>query len=375
MRRIIFAIFLFLTAFSCLAYGQKVEILYFYSDTCGVCLSLKQEFLPEFKEKYKNDVVFTELSIYQKENLERLFSIAETLGEKKPMVPAIVVADNLLIGKEQIKARLGSIVNGLLEGGSTFAHRSEISVEEVFGTLSVAALIGAGLLDGINPCAFAVIVFFISFLSVYGYDRREVFAISVFYILAVFLTYFAMGLGLFKFVYALQGFYVLVKIFYYTVAGVCFVLGSLAIYDYAVFRKKNSAGTQLLQLPSFIKKKINVVIGEKLRHKQGGMLWLAAISFSVGVMVSLLEAVCTGQVYVPTIFFILKLPHLRVRAFFYLIFYNVMFILPLAVIFILSFLGVSSVRFNSFLKKNLGIIKLLMAFLFFALGTAILSLH
>jgi len=350
-------------------------VLYFYSDTCGVCLSLRKDFLPTFKEKYQKDIQLNELNIYEKKNLEKLFAIAGKLGEEKPMVPAVVVRRKILIGRKAIETQLESIVQECLLSPDASSHEEATSVREVFSELSIAALIGAGLLDGINPCAFAVIVFFISFLSVYGYRRREVLCIGVFYILAVFLTYLLIGLGVFKFLYALKGFYRLVEIFYYAVSLACFLLGIFAVYDYILFLKKKNSGEQLLQLPLFLKKKINYIIGENLRHKQGGIIWLAGISFVIGLSVSLLEAVCTGQVYVPTIFFILKIPHLRVRALGYLILYNIIFILPLAVVFVLSFLGVSSGRFNDFLKKNLGLIKLFMAILFFALGTAILTLH
>ena len=46
--------------------------------------------------------------------------------------------------------------------------------EAFFNQITVWAIIGAGLADGINPCAFAVIIFFISFLAVYKYNRKEI---------------------------------------------------------------------------------------------------------------------------------------------------------------------------------------------------------
>ncbi|MCD6583724.1 MAG: hypothetical protein J7K71_03460 [Candidatus Omnitrophica bacterium] len=60
------------------------------------------------------------------------------------------------------------------------------------------------------------------------------------------------------------------------------------------------------------------------------------------------------------------------KAFIYPLIYNLVFIAPLIVIFLLSFLGVSSQEVNKFLKKNLDGVKLSMAVLFLVLGLVIL---
>jgi len=148
----------------------------------------------------------------------------------------------------------------------------------------------------------------------------------------------------------------------------------VALYDYYKFKKTGRSQEAILQLPKFLKKRINIVIGSRMREKKGGIWGLCVSSFVVGFLVSLLEAVCTGQVYIPTIVFILKNTDLKLKAATYLFLYNFMFILPLIVIFLLSLVGVSSTKFNNFLKKNLGRIKILMALVFFCLGLFILVL-
>jgi hypothetical protein len=87
-----------------------------------------------------------------------------------------------------------------------------------------------------------------------------------------------------------------------------------------------------------------------------------------GFLVSLLEAVCTGQLYLPTIAFVLKTTPFKLQALLYLIAYNIMFILPLLIIFLLALLGVTSGQFANFLKKHLVSVKVIMAFVFFSLG-------
>jgi cytochrome c biogenesis protein CcdA len=57
-------------------------------------------------------------------------------------------------------------------------------------------VLATGFADGLNPCAFAVLLFFISFLYVSRRPRVEIARIGVLYIFAVFLAYLLIGLGL-----------------------------------------------------------------------------------------------------------------------------------------------------------------------------------
>jgi len=59
------------------------------------------------------------------------------------------------------------------------------------------------LVDGLNPCAFATIVFFISYLAFMGRRSREVLAVGAALALGVFLTYLGIGVGLLRFLAAL----------------------------------------------------------------------------------------------------------------------------------------------------------------------------
>jgi cytochrome c biogenesis protein CcdA len=77
---------------------------------------------------------------------------------------------------------------------------------------------------------------------------------------------------------------------------------------------------------------------------------------------------CTGQVYLPTIIFVSSIPELRLQAVLYLIIYNLLFILPLVVIFILVYLGTTSKDLTTFLQGKAAAVKLAMAFVFISLG-------
>jgi cytochrome c biogenesis protein CcdA len=373
MKKFLFLFFIFISFYSFAA--DKLTVTLFYSPHCKACVKLKKEFLPSVKEKYQNKIQWLELNIDNSQrNLALLFSVAARF-EKKAVTPSILVGDTFLTGVKEIENGFEKAIKVAMERKHSILPFPKINLMQIFKGISVFTIIGSGLIDGINPCAFAVIVFFVSFLAVYGYRKREVIYVGLSYCMAVFITYLLIGLGFFNFLYSLSKIYILIKSFYYLVAAFCFFLFGLAVADYFKFRKKRKPEDLILQLPAFLKKRINIVIGSRLREKRGRSIFSLIISsFIIGFLVSILEAVCTGQVYIPTIAFILKNTNLRFKALTYLVIYNLMFIFPLIVVFSLSLLGFTSQKFNAFLRKNLGRVKIVMAFLFLILGIFILVL-
>lgn len=375
MKKAIFFLLIFLVMPVSSFAKERTTATLFYATQCKACHELKEEFLPQIEEKYKESVVWQELNTSEDaDSLNLLISLTKQFSLEKALIPSILVGDTFLIGGKEIEENLDLAIKAALKAEKSPVSFLKTDLIDFFKNFSVFTVIGNGLIDGINPCAFAVIVFFISFLGVYGYKKAEIIYVGTFYCLAVFITYLLIGLGLFNFFYSLEQTYLIIRVFYYFVALFCFLMAIAAFCDYYRFKKTGRSEEAILQLPKFLKKRINIVIGSRMREKKGGVWGLCISSFVVGFLVSLLEAVCTGQVYLPTIVFILKNTDLKLKAATYLFLYNFMFVLPLIVIFLLSLVGVSSTKFNNFLKKNLGRIKILMVLVFFGLGVLILCL-
>lgn len=79
-----------------------------------------------------------------------------------------------------------------------------------FGGLTIPAVLGAGVLDGLNPCSFALLVLFATYTltlvnsvtadgSPSSLARRRLLSAGSIYVGAVWITYFLIGLGLFSF--------------------------------------------------------------------------------------------------------------------------------------------------------------------------------
>lgn len=251
-------------------------------------------------------------------------------------------------------------------------QRHSQAVISRFLSFGLFTVMGAGLIDGFNPCAFTVLVFFISFLNFVGYRKRELLALGIIFILSVFVTYVLIGVGLFKFIRSLEVFGLLSKIIYLCTAALAIILGMYSLYDCYIYKKTGNPEEIKLKLPHLIKAKIQRIIQDATRSRTRTMIDLAIAVFISGFIVSLLESICTGQTYVPTIAYVLRTPSLRVSAFGYLALYNLMFILPLAVILIAALKGVSSEVFSKIAKGRLATIKLLTAGLFFLLGALLL---
>ncbi|MDP2937685.1 MAG: hypothetical protein Q8N72_00340 [Candidatus Omnitrophota bacterium] len=368
----------FISAYSQTQAHENNNLIIFHSPTCRKCIEAKAKIIPDIEKEFAGKVRTEYRDITDIENFKLLLSLKEKYGSTIENIwPVFYFNGHFLNARGKIKNGLRVLISeSLSQKPEGKQGLPSIDLIAYFRTFEPFAVISAGLIDGINPCAFTVIVFFISFLSLQGYKRGELIIIGLAFIFAVFITYLAIGLGLFGFLYKISGFWLISRIFNLTVGILSIILGILALYDFFKFKRTAQTEGLLLQLPQAVKNQIHSLIGLHYRRtkEEGGkalkvhILRLALSALIVGFLVSILEAVCTGQVYLPTITFVLKATHLKLQALGYLILYNVMFIVPLFIIFLFALLGVTSEQFSRLLKRHLSAIKILMAILFFGLG-------
>jgi len=245
-------------------------------------------------------------------------------------------------------------------------------------SLSIWMVVATGLGDSINPCAFTVLVFFMSFLAFIGYKRKKIFLIGGIFILIVFLTYLLIGLGIFNAFKSLGVYYILQILITFFTMLFAFILAGLNIFDYVIYKKTNNPEKTILKLPGIIKQKIHGVIRdnvdtrEKTGHIEKTFIGIVISTVVCAFLVTLLESVCTGQMYLPIIVFLTVSAPTKLLAIYYLILYNLMFVLPLAAIVILSGFGISSDMFSKIALKNLGKVKIATALIFLLLAIALL---
>jgi len=353
-----------------------VYMAYFYEQGCHDCDKAKAIWT-SIRQEYPN-LVIKSYDISLAENVE----LAEALGElyKMPeeerlLVPVIFIGDVYLFRNAITYARLEELIqqNSNKENIPPWEMVKEEGIEikerliTRFQSFGFAAVAVSGLIDGINPCAFATIIFFISYLALINRKGKEILWVGGMFAFAVFLTYFLIGTGALKIVTTLSFLPLARKIFSIVTAGIAFVLGFISLSDYIQFKKKGTSKDAKLQLSPFIKNMIHSVIRKNVRLSN--YILMAVVT---GFIVSLLELACTGQIYLPTLMFISTIPNLKINAIFYLLLYNLMFIVPLVLVFSFSYWGTSSAQWAALTQRNFGKIKMAMTLLFFGLAALLL---
>lgn len=261
---------------------------------------------------------------------------------------------------------------GMVNGGGNGekGERGEESVlVERLRRWSAVGMAVAGALDGLNPCAFATVIFMASLLAMAGRKSRDVLVMGAVFTVASYVTYFGIGFG------ALQ---VLRKLSLWRVAGdvlrwgMVVVLGVLAVMSWRDawrFMRVGRADAVSLQVPGAIKERVHGIL--RTRMGVGGLVVGALVA---GCLVTLLESVCTGQIYVPTLVFLARDPAMGGRALGLLALYNLFFIGPLIVVIVAVWWGTRSPQLAEWSRRNVAPAKVLMGVLFAVMAALLVVL-
>jgi len=347
-----------------------INIYYFYQTGCKECN--RTEILLSHLERYYSGVMVYRFDIIDDTN--KIFfeglAVRNKIPEKERLIiPAIIVGEDYLIKDDISLKNIDPLLKKYATGSPQFETLNLVTAERSifarFSKFSIFGVMGAGLLDGVNPCAFATLIFFVSYLLFIGRLRRDIILMAIFFILAVFVTYFAIGFGAFKVLKYLSGFDAIATIIFIGFGIVAFVLGILSLRDYFIARR-GDLDKMLLQLPLGIKQRIHKNIKEK--SAVGGIIFGSLLA---GFLVSILEFGCTGQVYLPTITFMVSKAGIALKPLLALFLYNIMFVLPLIAIAIVATLF-STQDIAQSLTTKIPAIKFFTALLFFVLGTLLI---
>jgi cytochrome c biogenesis protein CcdA len=346
--------------------APPIHLAYISKKLCDVC-DRTRLMLDVVSREYPGLVVH---EFDQTDDAVRLEAMAQYLdlpADRRLIAPSLYVGERALVGEQQVNSvALREILSTFAASGSREfwtdmdTSHAQGSILTRFRSLSVLGVLLAGLVDGINPCAFATILFFVSYLAISHRGRREMLLVGGAFALGVLVTYFAVGLGAMRLLSLVQAVRGVGMVLYGAMALVCLVLGGLSLKDYVLARKGNLADMSL-NLPD----RLRELIHKRIRAGRGASCGAAIVT---GAVISLLELACTGQVYLPTISYVMGLPEMRVSALAYLALYNVAFIVPLLVVLGLAAYGVSTRTLQAQFVRHAAKSKLAMAVLFIALG-------
>ncbi len=219
----------------------------------------------------------------------------------------------------------------------------------LFPLVAVAALI-----DSINPCAFSILLLTIAFLFSLGRVRSNILAIGGVYIFGIFVAYVLIGLGILQALHVFNTPHFMGK------------LGALLLIALGGINVVNEF------FPAF---PLKLKIPEAAHHKMADLMGKASLpaAFLLGALVGLCEFPCTGGPYL----MVLGLLHDTATYFkgvAYLLFYNLIFIAPLALILLVATNKVLVDKARSWQRKESRLMRFGGGIAMVALGLAILFL-
>lgn len=355
--------------------STPVRIEYFYTEGCTTCFRVDTEILPLLEVQYGSLYELERCDIDIDTHYLRLAAYQEQLAIDEHATSVLIVnrakafADWKEIN-EHFLDYVGLAVSGAIDAPeATPAPPEPLSVDRLESRVRNFTIIGvalAGLIDGINPCAISTLVFFISMLGVMKVQGRRLVLAGIVFCVTSFVTYIAIGFGLFRLLYLFAGFHALQRGLEWTMIVLLSLLALLSLRDALRFHASGQAGDVTLKLPRRVNQTIHSVIrsGLKAHH----ILWG---SVATAFLVTVLESVCTGQVYVPTLVLVLRHGKSVPLVMGYLLLYNTLFILPLVLALILAHHGTRTERFVHWSRENVVPSKVALAALFIGLAVLI----
>ncbi|MGN0855451.1 MAG: DUF1573 domain-containing protein [Kiritimatiellia bacterium] len=224
----------------------------------------------------------------------------------------------------------------------------------------------AGIVDGFNPCSFAIMISLAGILAIGGRKRRARIIGGLAFCAGTFVTYMLMGLGLMQALKALEGLRVVHDVVMVVLALALFVLSFLSFRDALKYKKVPVFSVVTLKLPEGVK-----VLIRKIAMESWSGPAVALAGFGCAFLVTLLDALCTGQVYVPVLALISREPGAW-RSFALLALYNLSFIAPLVAVFVLASKTTDAFQMAKWSSRNVIPAKIALGVMFAILGVLVL---
>lgn len=175
---------------------------------------------------------------------------------------------------------------------------------------------GSAFLDGINPCAFSVLLFFIAFLFSIKKTRQSIWKMGIVYIAAIYLAYFLIGIGI------AQAF---------IISGAPHLMAYVGAYLVI--------GLGVIQLLGIVFPKFPIKLRIPMSTKAAMEKWLyrgtLPASFVGGFIVGLCTFPCSGGIYVAVIG-LLASTQTYMQGMAWIIWYNFIFVTPLIILLLLA---------------------------------------
>jgi len=354
-------------AFICAA--NQVDLVYFYGQGCPHCAKL-ESFLEDLKVKYPELNAIGYETYFNEEDRDLFLRLAEANNQSVQGVPTTFIGNETFVGfSDNIGVSLEnkiiycsevecsnplSVLEGNIPEGEVIQVNITNSSQGLLSKLTIPVVVSAAIVDAINPCAFAVLIILLSTILISSDKKRALFA-GLLFSLSVFISYFLMGVGLFSAIAAAG----VTRTFYIVVSILAIVIGLFNLKDYLWYGKW-----------------FKMEVPESWRPAMKGFIQRVTSplgAFFVGFIVSLFLLPCTSGPYI-VILGLLSSTATRASAMWYLVLYNLIFILPMILITLGVYFGFMNVKdAESFRTRKLRVLHLIAGAIILVIGIVMLG--
>lgn len=286
-------------------------ILYFSTISCTDCSEVKSLLKKMTDEQTtKKPLVIHEFNIAEGDNvvlLQKLFSIYGVASDKQ-QVPIVFFSGGYLSGAKAVTQELeqkwkddeltGFNLENILPDDASWKeeNKDQASFKTYIG------LAAAGFINGVNPCGASMLLMLLAAIAMSG---RSAIKTGCAYLAGKFTAYCAMGMGLYKLFMAIGQdiFLSISNVLTWIFAAVFFILAILYLIDFVNVKRKQY-GKIRMQLPTALRKWNHERIekASKINAK-----WMIPAAVVLGIVISVGEFFCTGQVYLAAILYMMKM--------------------------------------------------------------------
>ncbi len=359
--------------------SKSIDITVYYGAGCPHCARM-DTLLEELKLEYNLNIVKKEVYLDAK-NRQEMFDLYIRFGKdpNEGGVPTLLLENRSMIIGEVDKERMKEIIeehiaNTTLSGIFTQWSFSPIEERDVTSQLTLVTLIGAAIVDSINPCTITVMVLLLGTILMIRGGRLMLLAASIF-IGVVFISYFLMGLGIHYFVVSTDA----ANIFYKIVTGAAFILSLMEFNAYFNYKP----GFFAVEMPMFLRpilknafKKLKAAGEDNNKEETNGKLlkniFILLLTAIIALICSIFLLPCSSGPYLMVLGMLSKAVTLKLLM--YLILYNIVFVMPMVIITIVIYIGKTNIEEVSEMKeKYIRELHLISGLILFALFLVMLS--
>lgn len=371
MTRKAIAVLFLIAAVSAVPAAAATTLVFFHEIGCSHC-ARTEAFLESIHPNYPQlEILHYEIS--EPESLGLLAGLLAAYNVEKDSVPMIFIGDVAWIGGtffglydepytvsgRAAEMTLESAIQVAIEegAGSPLDRIEETDTATLAEGLTIPAVIVAAVIDSINPCTFAVLVLLLGTLIVAERKGKKglVLKAGLAFTIAIYISYFLLGIGVFTAIQAAG----VQRPFIIAVSCLAILLGLWNMKDFFAYGKWFSIEIPKRWRPA-VKRLTTSVVS-------------VPGAFFVGVLDSLFLLPCSSGPYIAILALLAKTSS-RTEGILYLLFYNLIFILPLLIItFAVHFGYTTTARAERWRSARLGKLHLASGILMFLLGAGMLA--